>query len=105
MVSLAKSLEGKPFHMIASYCQHGSREGALAALQRQGWTKELQNTSVMYHTHFPGAPVKYVPYYLIFDHTGKLRHNHMAGPYHGGNGDLYQKQVKELLSKVPATGR
>ena len=101
MVGLAKSLKDEPFHLIASYCQRGTKEGALASLKKEGWTKDLKNASVMNRTRFPKAPVKYVPYYLIFDHTGKLRYNHMAGPYHGGDGDNYQKLVKELLKEVP----
>jgi len=100
MVGLAKSLADEPFHLIASYCQRGTKEGALAALKKQGWTKEFKNISVMNQTRFPKAPVKYVPYYLIFDHTGKLRYHHMAGPYHGGDGDTYKKLVKELLKEV-----
>ncbi len=63
----------------------------------------MKNVSVMRFTDFPKAPVEFVPYYLIFDHTGKLRYNHMAGPYHGGNGNTYQKLVKELLKEVPAS--
>lgn len=101
MVGLAKSLKEEPFHLIASYCQRGTKEGALAALKKGGWTKELKNTSVMNQTRFPKAPVKYVPYYLIFDHTGKLRYNHMAGSFHGGDSDNYKKLVKELLKEVP----
>lgn len=101
MVSLAKSLADKPFHLIASYCQQGTKEKALASLKVKGWSQDFKNTSVMYGTQFPKAPVKYVPYYLIFDHTGKLRYNHMAGPYHGGDGNTYQKLVKELLKEVP----
>lgn len=103
MVGLAKSLEGQHFQLIASYCQHGTKKGALEALRAQGWSEKLSNTTVMYQTNFPKAPVKYVPYYLIFDHEGKLRHNHMAGRFHGGNGNAYQEQVKSLLAQVPAT--
>lgn len=101
MVGLAKSLKDAPFHLIASYCQRGTQDAALASLKRHGWTKGLSNISVMDQTQFPKAPVTYVPYYLIFDHTGKLRYNHMAGPYHGGDGDTYQKLVKKLLKEVP----
>lgn len=101
MVGLAKSLEKEPFHLIASYCQRGTPKDALAALQQFGWNRKMKNTSVMYQTDFPKAPVQYVPYYLIFDHTGKLRYNHMAGPYHGGDGNTYQKLVKKLLQEVP----
>ena len=101
MVSLAKSLKEQPFHLVASYCQRGSKDSALGLLKRHGWTKDLKNISVMGFTDFPKAPVEYVPYYLIFDHTGKLRYNHMAGPYHGGDGNNYQKLVKKLLKEAP----
>ena len=101
MVGLAKSLKTEPFHLIASYCQRGTKEGALTSLKKEGWSEDLKNLSVMYQTQFPKAPIKYVPYYLIFDHTGKLRYNHMAGPYHGGDGDNYKKLVKKLLKEVP----
>ena len=103
MVGLTNSLKDEPFHLIASYCQRGTKEGALGALTKYGWKEELKNTSVMYGTNFPKAPVKYVPYYLIFDHTGKLRYNHMAGPYHGGDRDKYQALVKKLLKEAPKT--
>ena len=101
MVSLAKSLEDEPFQLIASYCQRGTKEHALALLKKNQWSKDMTNTSVMYQTGFPKAPIKYVPYYRIFDHTGTLRHNHMAGPFHGGDRDKYQKLVKKLLREVP----
>lgn len=101
MVSLAKSLKEQPFVLIASDCQHHGKAKSLELLKAHRWTKDIKNISVMDFTDFPKAPVEFVPYYLIFDHTGKLRYNHMAGPYHGGNGDKYQKLVKELLKEVP----
>jgi len=64
MVSLAKELEGKPVHIIASYCQRGSKDSALALLKKNAWTDKMTNVTVMNQTHFPKAPVKYVPYYL-----------------------------------------
>ena len=103
MVSLAKSLENQPFQLIASYCQSGGKESAFSLLKRNKWTEKQKNFSVMRFTDFEKAPVEYVPYYLIFDHTGKLRYNHMAGPYHGGDGDKYQKLVKELLKEAPSS--
>lgn len=101
MVSLAKSLEKKPFHLIASYCQGGNQASALSLLKRNRWSPAMKNVSVMRFTDFPKAPVKYVPYYLIFDHTGQLRYNHMGGPYHGGDGNNYQKLVAKLLKEIP----
>ena len=44
----------------------------------------------------------YVPYYLVFDHTGKLAHHHMCGAYHGGDGLKMIEWVEELLEKTPA---
>jgi len=99
MVSLAKELEGKPVHIIASYCQHGSRADAIASLKKVGWNDKMKNITVMNQTNFPKAPVHYVPYYLAFDKNGKLIKNHMAGQFHGGDRDNYQKIVRKLLKK------
>ena len=99
MVSLAKDLEGKPVHIIASYCQRGSKESALASLKKVGWNEGMKNLTVMNQTGFPKAPIHYVPYYLVFDQNGKLQKNHMAGQFHGGDGDNYKKVVLELLKK------
>ena len=103
MVGLAKKYKDDPLHIIASYCQRGSKDPALEFLKSKGWDEEkMTNMSVMYQTRYTNdGKITYVPYYLIFDHTGKLRYHHMAGPYHGGNGDKYQKQVAELLKEVP----
>jgi hypothetical protein len=102
MVGLAKKHQDEPFHVIASYCQRGAKGPTLKFLKTQGWSEELENISVMYQTTYSrDVEITYVPYYLIFDHTGKLRHHHMAGPYHGGNGDLYQEQVAALMKEVP----
>ena len=102
MVGLAKKFQDEPFEVIASYCQRGTKDPALQYLKSQGWSEEMKNVSVTYQTRYPDdVPIKYVPYYLIFDHTGKLRYHHMAGPYHGGNGDKYQEQVAALLKETP----
>ena len=106
MVGLAKKFKDEPFHVIASYCQRGTKEPTVEYLKTQGWSEEMANMSVMYQTRFTDeVKITYVPYYLIFDHTGKLRYHHMAGPYHGGNGDKYQEQVAALLKEVPKVER
>ena len=104
MVGLAKQLKGEPFHLVASYCQRGPKQAAVDSIRAEGWDETKQkNITVHYASMFPklGHEIKYVPYYLIFDHTGKLRYHHMAGPYQGGNGNAYQDQVKKLLAEVP----
>ena len=88
MVGLAKKFKDEPFHVIASDCQRGDKGAALGILKSEGWDESMTNVSVMHQTRYPDdVKITYVPYYLIFDHTGKLRYHHMAGPYHGGNGD------------------
>lgn len=102
MVGLAKKHKDAPLHVIASYCQRGEKEPTLEFLESKGWSEEMKNISVMYQTRYtPDVEITFVPYYLLFDHTGKLRYHHMAGPYHGGNGDKYQEQIAELLKEVP----
>jgi hypothetical protein len=44
----------------------------------------------------------YVPYYMVFDHRGKLAHHHMGGKYHGGDGLAMIEWVDRLLAEAPA---
>ncbi len=101
MVGLAKELEGEPFHLIASVCQIIPKEKAMTDLKKHGWSKEIKNMAVRYQTRHPEFKAKHVPYYMIFDQKGKLRHRHIAGPYHGGDGDRYMDLVKKLLKEIP----
>ena len=43
MVSLAKKLEGKPFHLLASYCQSGTKADAVAYLKGKGLQPDTPN--------------------------------------------------------------
>lgn len=103
MVGLARKLDGERFHVVASYCQRGEKDPVLKYLKSQGWNDEMANLSVMFQTRYRSEDIKitYYPYYLIFDHTGKLRYHHMAGKYHGGDGDKYQELVAKLLKEIP----
>jgi len=42
-----------------------------------------------------------VPYYMVFDHTGRLVQQHMCGEYHGGDGLAMIEWVDELLAVAP----
>ena len=100
MVSLAKELEGKPFHLIASHCQAWGGDTALAALEKDGWNEEMGNVTVMSRTWFD-VPAKYVPYYVIFDEHGKQIHHNMGGPFHGGDGiEKYRELTRAAVSKI-----
>jgi len=103
LVSLAKRLEGKPFHLIATHCQQRPKAGVVDYIKSQGLAPDTPNMTV---SSFGGHPkVKgngYVPYYMVFDHTGKLHHHHMCGAYHGGDGLRMIELVDELLEDAPA---
>ena len=105
MVSLAKKFKDQPFHLIASNCQ-GFRFGKdviLGRLKKHGWSEGMENFTVAHQTMYKRGVQKgmHVPYYFIFDHTGKLRYHHQAGPWHGGDGDKYQELVAQLIKEIP----
>lgn len=103
LVSLAKRLEGKPFHLVAAHCQRDSQDNVVAYLKSQGLAADAPNVTV---TSFGGHPkVKgngYVPYYIVFDHHGKMVHHHMCGAYHGGDGLKMIEWVDKLLDAAPS---
>jgi hypothetical protein len=102
LVGLAKELEGKPFHLLATHCQNQPKESVVSYIKGKGVEPGSPNFTV---TSFGGHPkVKgngYVPYYMVFDHHGDLVHHHMCGQYHGGDGLRMIEIVDELLEKTP----
>ena len=102
-VALARRHKDAPLHVIASYSQSEEKDPVVAFLKSVGWDEAMDNFSVMHQTHYsPEVEVTGLPFYLLFDHTGKLRYHHVAGTDPGGNGELYQKQVAELLEEATA---
>lgn len=100
---MAKRLEGKPFHLVATHCQQRPKDSVVSYIKSKGLAADTPNMTV---SSFGGHPkVKgtgYVPYYMVFDHTGKLSHHHMCGAYHGGDGLRMIEIVDELLAETPA---
>lgn len=104
LVGLARRLEGKPFHLIASHCQDtSSRKDVIGFLQANGFSGTSPNMTITKQGRHPDVKGNgYVPYYIVFDHTGKLRHHHMGGSYHGGDGLKMIEWVDKLLEEAPA---
>jgi len=100
---LARELEGKPFHLIATHCQNQPKESVVAYVKKQKLAATTPNLTV---SSFGGHPkVKgngYVPYYMIFDQHGDLSYHHMCGGYHGGDGLEMIDRVNALLKETPA---
>ena len=102
LVSLAKGLEGEPFHLLAAHCQNNERESVVGYVRSQGMAEDSPNMTVSSFGGHPGVEGNgHVPYYMVFDHTGKLRHHHMCGNYHGGDGMKFKEWVEKLLAEAP----
>ncbi len=104
LVRLASRLEDKPFHLIASHCQDtSSRKEVIAYLRNNGMSPFAPNLTITKMGRHPDVRGNgYVPYYIVFDHTGKLVHHHMCGTYHGGDGLKMIEWVDKLLKAAPA---
>jgi hypothetical protein len=102
LVGLAKELENKPFHLLASYNQRAKPEQAKHEIFQNGLAPLSPNVTVSMHARHTGVEgTGYVPYYLVFDHHGDLVHHHQGGPYHGGDGTDVLERVRVMLEQVP----
>ena len=102
MVSLAKKLEGRPFHLVATHCQRQPKEKVVAYIKSKKLEADTPNFTV---SSFGGHPDVsgngYVPYYMVFDHHGNLAYHHMCGQYHGGDGLEMLTWIDRLLMDTP----
>ncbi|MHC4938499.1 MAG: TlpA family protein disulfide reductase [Planctomycetota bacterium] len=102
LVGLAKRLEGKPFHLVASHCQRNTKENVVAYIKGKGLAEDTPNFTVTSFGRHPKVKGNgYVPYYMVFDHHGDLVHHHMCGAYHGGDGLKMIEWVDKLLKQTP----
>ena len=103
LVGLAKRLEDKPFHLVASHCQRNSKENVVAYIRGKGLSPDSPNFTVTSFGRHPKVKGNgYVPYYMVFDQHGDLAYHHMCGNYHGGDGLRMIEWVDKLLEETPA---
>ncbi len=101
LVSLARRHQDKPFHLIATHRQGRPKDEVVAFIKGFGLSGDVSNFSVTNGGRHPGvAGNGYVPYYMIFDHTGRLVYDHMCGDYHGGDGLKMIEIVNKLLKEA-----
>ena len=104
LVGLASRLQDKPFHLIASHCQDiSSRPEVIAYLRNNRMSAFAPNLTITKDGRHPDVKgIGLMPYYILFDHTGKLVHHGMGGSYHGGDGLAMIDSVDKLLKDAPA---
>ncbi|MHC4339611.1 MAG: thioredoxin domain-containing protein [Planctomycetota bacterium] len=103
LVGLAKRLESKPFHLVASHCQRNTQENVVEYIRGKGLSPDAPNFTVTSFGRHPKVKGNgYVPYYMVFDQHGELAYHHMCGDYHGGDGLKMIEWVDKLLKDAPA---
>ncbi len=102
LAGLAKRLGGKKFHLIVS-TNPGDIERLAKHLRAEGLTEAIPGVTVAGGAGHPewGGAVQ-VPYYVLFDHTGKLvRHRKCGDDHEGADGLQMIEWVDKLLAQIP----
>jgi hypothetical protein len=88
---------------VASHCQAiSSQREVVSYLKANGMSAFATNFTITSNGAHPDVKgTGFMPYYLVFDHTGKLVAHHMSGSYHGGDGNRFIEIVDELLKTAP----
>lgn len=88
---------------MATHCQRGEKSSVVGYIKSKGLAADTPNMTVSSFGGHPGVKGNgYVPYYMVFDHRGKLRQHHMCGAYHGGDGLAMIDWVHRLLDETPS---
>jgi hypothetical protein len=92
-----------PFHLVATDRQRTPKEDSIAYLRSKGLAENSPNFTVTSNGGHPAVKGNgYVPYYMVFDHRGRLIREHMCGDYHGGDGLEMIEWVEKALKDAPA---
>ena len=89
---------------MASHCQDiSNQKKVITYLKANKMSEFAPNLTITKNGSHPDVKgIRLMPYYIIFDHTGKLHAHHMCGSYHGGDEWRMIEIVDELLAKTPA---
>jgi len=102
LLKASRDLADRPIHMILTYVEDRPREQTVARFAELGLSAECPNISITKDGGHPKIKSQgYLPYYLVFDHRGKLVHHHMGGEYHRGDGRKMIQWLEELSRNVP----
>lgn len=102
LLRASRDLADRPIHIILTYVEDRPKQQTIAYFAELGLSAECPNITITKDGKHPKVKSKgYLPYYLAFDHRGKLVHHHMGGEYHSGDGRKMIEWVEELSRDVP----
>lgn len=102
LIEASTALGDRPVHMILTYAEDRDKEQTVAWFAEQGMSSDCPNLTITKDGKHPTIKSEgYLPYYLVFNHRGKLVHHHMGGPYHRGDGRKMIQWLEELSQDVP----
>jgi hypothetical protein len=108
MIALARRLEGKPFHLLASHCEDiSSRKEVVAYVEANGLSPNTPDFTIVKEgrhpdIHSPGGDLPKYPYYVLFDPSGRAVDQALAGTYFGGDGRAFVQKTEDLVAKAAA---
>ncbi len=104
LIALARRQEGRPFHLIISHREDTSSRGeVIAFLRNNHMPASVPNLTITKDGNHPDAKLgAYVPYYVLFDHTGRIVQQHLGGSYFGGDQLAMIAAAEKLVKAAPA---
>lgn len=102
LIRASQDLADRPIHIILTYVEDRPKQQTIAYFAGLGLSAECPNITITKDGKHPKLKSKgYLPYYLVFDHHGRLAHHHMGGAYHRGDGRKMIDLLEELSREVP----
>jgi hypothetical protein len=99
LLRASQDLADRPIHIILTYVEDRPKQQTVAYFAGLGLQQDCPNITLTNDGKHPQVKSKsYVPYYMVFDHRGRLVHHHMGGEYHSGD----KRQMIEWLQKLSA---
>jgi len=102
LIRASRDLADRPVHIILTYVEDRPKQQTIAYFAGLGLSAECPNITITKDGKHPTLKTKdYLPYYMVFDHRGRLAHHHMGGAYHRGDGRKMIDLLEELSRDVP----
>ena len=102
LLRASQDLADRPIHIILTYVEDRPKQQTVAYFAGLGLSAECPNITLTKDGKHPKVKSGgYLPYYMVFDHRGRLVRHHMGGAYHRGDGRKMIDLLDELSRDVP----